>query len=85
MQSTNSINLTNNPTSLTIAPNKYKEAKQHLSPEELRQWRATEKQYRKERRERAIARDKLEMEFLRKRNEELERAYINFKRAQNQT
>ena len=38
--------------------------------------RRREKQDRKERRERAIARDKLEMDFLRKRNEELERRML---------
>ena len=38
--------------------------------------RRREKQERKERRERAIARDKLEMDFLRKRNEELEKRML---------
>jgi hypothetical protein len=47
-----------------------------LSEEEiakLREKRRKEKEERKARRERAIARDKLEMEFLRKRNEDLEK------------
>jgi len=41
--------------------------------EAIRERRRLEKLERKERREKAIARDKIEMEFLRKRNDELER------------
>lgn len=41
--------------------------------EAIRERRRKEKQERKERREKAIARDKLELEFLRKRNDDLER------------
>lgn len=43
------------------------------SEEELRERRRKEKLARKERRDKAIARDKLEMTFLRQRNEELEK------------
>lgn len=41
--------------------------------EAIRERRRAEKQERKERREKAIARDKLELDFLRKRNDDLER------------
>ena len=41
--------------------------------EAIRERRRLEKQERKERREKAISRDKIEMDFLRKRNDELER------------
>ena len=46
------------------------------SDEELLERRRNEKKIRKERRDRAIARDKLEMDFLRKRNEELEKRML---------
>lgn len=45
--------------------------------EAIRERRRLEKLERKERREKAIARDKIELDFLRKRNEDLERRFSN--------
>lgn len=45
--------------------------------EAIRERRRKEKQERKERREEAMRRDKLELDFLRRRNEELERRFTN--------
>lgn len=48
----------------------------------IRERRRLEKVERKERREKAIARDKLEMEFLRKRNDDLERRFSTIEQRQ---
>lgn len=60
------------------AEESYEDAPQKVSAEDderdsIRERRRAEKQERKERREQAIKRDKLELDFLRKRNDDLER------------
>ena len=52
--------------------------------EAIRERRRAEKQERKERRDKAISRDKLEMDFLRKRNDDLERRFQTLEQRQAQ-
>lgn len=53
--------------------------------EAIRERRRVEKKERKERQQRAIGRDKLELDFLRKRNDELERRLMNLETRTNQS